>query len=195
MVYLSSFRAKEGKRDGGNFMNTKIEFLKEYIRDIPDFPKPGIIFKDITPLLRNPKAFRYAIELFVDRYQNQEIECVVAIESRGFIFGGALSLELGVGFVPVRKAGKLPYKTAKVSYELEYGIDSLEMHIDAIKEGENVLIFDDLLATGGTAKATAQLCKQHGANIKELAFLVELSFLKARSHLLPYQVFSLIKYE
>ena len=170
------------------------ENLKKYIRDIPDFPKKGILFKDITTLLKEGKIFQSVIDKLYERYKDKKIDKVVAIESRGFIFGGALALKLGAGFIPVRKKGKLPSKTHSVSYELEYGIDTLEIHSDAIKPGENILLLDDLLATGGTAKAVCELIEKLGGKIIEAAFLIELSFLHGRSKLSGHDVFSMIKY-
>lgn len=176
-------------------MKTQVfENLKNYIRDIPDFPKKGIIFKDITTLLKEGKVFKEVISILYKRYKDKKIDKVVAIESRGFIFGGALACRLGVGFVPVRKKGKLPSRTHSVSYDLEYGTDTLEIHCDAIKPGERVLLLDDLLATGGTAVAVSKLIEKMGAEIVELAFLIELGFLKGRDKLKGRDVFSMIKY-
>ena len=171
----------------------KIE-LKNYIRDIPDFPKEGIIFKDITTLLNNREAFRKTVDLLAKKFKKEKIDQIIAVESRGFIFGAAVAYKLGVGFVPVRKKGKLPYKTKSATYELEYGTDTLEMHEDAIKEGSRVLIVDDLLATGGTVKAVAGMLREFKAKIVGLAFVVELKFLKGRSKLTDYPIYSLIKY-
>lgn len=162
--------------------------LKSLIRDIPDFPKKGIIFKDITPLIGSPQAWRETIELFRKRYEGRAIDLVVAVESRGFIFGGALAYALGVGFVPVRKPGKLPAETIREEYELEYGTDAVEIHRDAIQPGQKVLVFDDLLATGGTLAATCRLVQALGGEIVEVATLIELTFLGGRAKLgnLPY---------
>jgi len=168
--------------------------LKKYIRDIPDFPKKGIIFKDITTLLMDAEAFRGAVESIVKEYKGKKIDKVLAVEARGFIFGGAVANELQAGFIPVRKKGKLPWKTNAVTYELEYGSDTLEMHEDAIKPGESVLIVDDLLATGGTVKAVTDLVKQFDGKIEGIAFLIELSFLKGRDKLKDYPIYSLITY-
>jgi len=170
------------------------DLLKSYIRDIPDFPKKGIIFKDITTLLKDPYAFKKSIDIMYSRYKNKKINKVIAIESRGFIFAGALAYKLEAGFVPVRKKGKLPAKTLSVSYTLEYGTDILQMHCDAIEKGENVLLVDDLLATGGTASAVTELIKNQGGNIIEIAFLIELTFLHGIDKLKDYEVFSIIKY-
>ncbi len=170
------------------------EDLKKYIRDIPDFPKKGIIFKDITTLLSHKDAFKKAMDIFVERYKNEKIDKIVAADARGFIFGGVLAYELNAGFVPVRKKGKLPHKTISADYELEYGTDTLYAHEDAITAGERVLIVDDLLATGGTAKATCDLAKRLGGEIVEFAFLIELSFLNGRDKLKGYPIFSQIVY-
>ena len=168
--------------------------LKSHIRDIPDFPKPGIIFKDITTLLGHKQAFKHAIDSLAAKFKSKKIDKVVAVEARGFIFGGALAHKLGAGFVPVRKKGKLPWKTNFATYELEYGTDTLFMHTDAIKKGEKVLIVDDLLATGGTVKATIDLIKQQGGKICGIAFLIELEFLKGKEKLKEFPIYSLIKY-
>jgi len=168
--------------------------LKKHIRDIPDFPKKGIIFKDITTLLMQPDAFRGAVEAIVKEYKDKKIDKVLAVEARGFIFGGAVACGLKAGFIPVRKKGKLPWKTNAVTYELEYGTDTLEMHHDAIKPGEKVLIVDDLLATGGTVKAVTDLVKQFEGKIAGITFLIELSFLNGRDKLKEYPIYSLITY-
>ena len=168
--------------------------LRDYIRDIPDFPKPGIVFKDITPLLLAPDAFKLAIQQMADHYRDQAVDVVVAAEARGFIFAAPLALELGVGFVPIRKPGKLPFDRHSHSYELEYGTDTLEMHIDGIQAGENVLVVDDLLATGGTVTACCKMVEQCQANICGCAFLIELEFLNGAERLKPYSGFSLIQY-
>ncbi len=174
-------------------MTKKIE-LRKYIRSIPDFPKPGILFRDITTLLKDKKAFKSAVESLVNKYKKKKIDKVVAVEARGFILGGVLAHKLGVGFVPVRKPGKLPWKTNSVTYALEYGTDTLEMHHDAINPGERVLIVDDLLATGGTVKAVTDLVKQLQGKIIGIAFLIELTDLKGKDKLRGYPVYSLIKY-
>lgn len=168
--------------------------LAKYIRDIPDFPKKGILFKDITTLLKDPKAFRTAVEAFAEKYRGAEIEQVVAVEARGFIFGGALALALDAGFVPVRKPGKLPAATYRETYALEYGTDSIEIHQDAIQEGQRVLVFDDLLATGGTVAATVRLLEKFKCEIVGVAFLIELDFLDGRKQLEGQDVFSLIHF-
>lgn len=171
------------------------EKLRRTIRDVPDFPKPGIIFKDITPVLKSPELFCRVIQTFCERYRDKEVTAIVAIESRGFIFGGALAERMGVPFIPVRKKGKLPYKTISATYELEYGTDSVEMHADALQPGDKVLVLDDLVATGGTAEATARLCEQLGAEVVELAFVIELAFLHPREKLSKYPVFSLVSFD
>ena len=177
-------------------MNNKdIDSIRKAIRDIPDFPRPGIVFKDITPLLGNGPLFAKTIEVLAERYLDQKIDIVLGIESRGFIVGAALAYKLGAGFCVVRKPGKLPYDTHSASYELEYGTDSLEIHIDAIPQNARVLIVDDLIATGGTAAATAQLVSKLGGEVVECAFVIELSFLKGRDKLQPYGVFSLVQYD
>jgi len=174
--------------------NDNIETLKAAIRDVPDFPKKGILFKDITTLIDKGGLFKSAIENFTEKYSNSGINKVVAVESRGFIFGAPVAYGIGSGFIPVRKKGKLPYKTISATYSLEYGTDTLEMHQDAIKPGDNVLIIDDLLATGGTMGAVIELVKKSGGKVAGIAFLIELSFLDGRSKLRDYDVFSLIKY-
>jgi len=168
--------------------------LKSKIRDVPDFPKKGIVFKDITPLLKDPLALTQAIREMKYHCLGKRIDAIVGIESRGFIFGSALAHELGVGFVPVRKAGKLPWTTIKEEYTLEYNSAAVEIHKDAIKEGENIVICDDLLATAGTALATTKLIEKLGGNIVGLLFLVELSFLRGREKLNKYDVVSLVQY-
>ena len=171
-----------------------VEELKNSIRDIPDFPKKGILFKDITTLLKDGGKFQGAIDCLVERYKGKKIDKVVSIEARGFIFGSAMAYKLGAGLVPVRKKGKLPYETNKVDYQLEYGTDSLEIHKDAISPGDKVLLVDDLLATGGTMSAVSGLIEKMGGKIVETAFLIELTFLKGRERLKGRQVFSLIEF-
>jgi adenine phosphoribosyltransferase len=168
--------------------------LKEAIRNIPDFPKPGILFRDITPVLQNPALFRAVIDAFEQIYKDRNIDVIAAVESRGFIFAAPLALRLGAGFVPLRKSGKLPYMTYKVHYALEYGIEALEMHVDAIKPGQRVLIMDDLLATGGTAQASARLVLQAGGVIDSFAFVIELTDLKGREKLQGYEVITLVQF-
>jgi len=168
--------------------------LKKYIRDIPDFPKQGILFKDITTLLKDKDAFRKAVNLLAKNYMKQNIDIVVAVEARGFILGGAIAHRLGAGFVPVRKKGKLPTKTISETYDLEYGTDTLEIHEDAINPGARVLIIDDLLATGGTVGAVAELVKKLQGEIIAIAFLIELKFLKGKNKIKDYPILSLIKF-
>jgi adenine phosphoribosyltransferase len=175
--------------------NKDIDSIRKAIRDIPDFPRPGIVFKDITPLLGDGPLFAKTIDVLAERYCDKKIDMVLGIESRGFIVGAALAYKLGAGFCVVRKPGKLPYDTHSASYELEYGTDSLEIHIDAIPKDARVLIVDDLIATGGTAAATAQLVSKLGGEVVECAFVIELSFLKGRDKLQPYGVFSLVQYD
>ena len=174
-------------------MKSKID-LANFIRNIPDFPKKGILFRDITTLLNNPQAFRKSVDELANLFKDKKIDFVVAAESRGFIFGGALAYKLRCGFVPVRKKGKLPYKTYRYTYRLEYGVDSLEIHRDAFSAKAKVLIVDDLLATGGTAQAIINLVKKLKADIVGIAFLIELTDLKGREKLKKYPVYSLIKF-
>ena len=169
--------------------------LKDYVRSISDFPKPGILFRDITPMLTSPDVFQNVIDRFADRFRDREVTAVVAAEARGFIFAAPLALELKASFVPVRKPGKLPFDTHSFHYELEYGSDSLEMHTDAISEGDRVLLVDDLLATGGTMEACIRMTEQSNATVVGNAFVIELDFLKGRERLAPYEVFSLIHYD
>jgi adenine phosphoribosyltransferase len=171
-----------------------MDALKAKIRSIPDFPKPGILFYDITTLLRDPEGFRGAIDALIEPFAHAGIDMVVGIESRGFILGGAVADRLGAGFVPVRKPGKLPGKTMGERYALEYGFDSLEIHEGAIEASHRVLIVDDVIATGGTARATASLVRQLGGNVHALAFLIELEFLNGRQRLADEQVHSVIRY-
>ena len=168
--------------------------LKKLIRDIPDFPKEGILFRDITTLLKDKDGLRDVIDIFKERYSGKNIDYVIGAEARGFIFGAAIAYSIGAGFIPARKPAKLPYDTIKASYDLEYGVDTLEIHIDAIEKGKNVLIVDDLLATGGTAKAIAELVEKSGGNIYEAAFMIELEALQGRDKLKEYNIFSIIKY-
>lgn len=169
--------------------------LKDCIRNIPDFPKPGILFRDITTLLKNKRAYKLAVNALINKYRNKKIDIVVAVEARGFILGGAVAHRLGAGFVPVRKIGKLPARTNSVTYALEYGTDTLEIHHDAIKPNDKVLIVDDLLATGGTVKAVVDLVRHLKGRIIGIAFLIELTDLKGRDKLgEDYPLYSLIKY-
>jgi adenine phosphoribosyltransferase len=169
--------------------------LKSFIRDIPGFPKEGIIFKDITTLLKNGKKFREAVDMIAEELKGKRIDSIVSVEARGFIFGAALAYKTGAGIIPIRKKGKLPFKTYSVSYDLEYGKDTLEIHQDAIKKGDNVLIVDDLLATGGTSRAVIDLIEKMGGKVAALAFVIELLPLKGRDKLKGYNVVSLIKDE
>ncbi len=171
-----------------------VDDLKRRIRDIPDFPKPGILFRDITPLLSDGQAFCQAIDYIGARYQEKKIDVVVGVEARGFIMGAALAYKLRAGNILIRKSGKLPYKTHRTTYALEYGTDTLEIHQDAFTPGQRVLIADDLLATGGTISAAVDLVRQLGGEIVELAFLIELTALKGREKLKDQSVFSLIQY-
>jgi adenine phosphoribosyltransferase len=169
--------------------------LRSYIRDVPGFPEPGIVFKDITPLLIEPRAFDYAVRALADHARTLDVELIVAAEARGFIFGGALARELGVGFVPARKPGKLPLETVSVEYGLEYGVDQLQLHADALTGGTHVLVHDDVLATGGTAKAKVDLVEQLGGEVVGCAFVVELAFLDGRKQLAGHDVHALVRYD
>ena len=171
-----------------------VDEIKEKIRLVPDFPKQGVLFRDITTLLKDPNGLRDVMKYFKIRYKGRKIDKVVGIESRGFILGATLAYMLGVGFVPVRKANKLPAHTRRIDYALEYGTDSLEIHTDSILPGERVLLIDDLLATGGTAKATTQLIESLGGIVTECPFLIEISNLKGREKLPDYNIFSLVEY-
>lgn len=176
-------------------MNPKNDLiLEKAIRNIPDFPKPGIIFRDITALIQDKSAFKKAVDLLVDKYKSRKIDKVVGVEARGFIFGASIAYKIGAGFVPVRKKGKLPSKTISVTYELEYGTDTLEIHKDAIRPGEKILIIDDLLATGGTVKAVTDLVKELKGQIQGIGFVIELVDLKGREKLKDYPVFSLVTF-
>jgi adenine phosphoribosyltransferase len=169
--------------------------VRDYIRDVPDFPKPGIVFKDITPLLLNPEAFDDTVGALARYARPLGVELIVSAEARGFIFGGALARDLGVGFVPARKPGKLPHETVTVQFQLEYGLDELQLHADALTGGTRVLVHDDVLATGGTAKATIDLVEQLGGKVAGCAFVVELGFLPGRETLDGYGVHSLVTYD
>ena len=168
--------------------------LRDFIRDVEDFPKPGVGFKDITPLLDSKEALRESLKRFLKLIEDKKINKVVAMESRGFFFGPLIAHEIGAGFIPVRKPGKLPFKTYKQEYALEYGTDVLEMHIDAINPGDKVLIHDDVLATGGTAEAVVKLVERAGGEVVQLDFLIDLTFLNGKSKLVGYEVNSLIEY-
>jgi adenine phosphoribosyltransferase len=169
--------------------------LKSKIRNVPDFPIKGVMFRDITTLVKDKAAFKYVVDQLYERYKDKKIDQVIGIESRGFIFGGALAHRLGCGFVPARKLGKLPSETIEESYELEYGRTSLQMHIDAIKKGDRVLVLDDLLATGGTIRATANMVERLGGTIVEIAVVIELSFLKGRDKLKNYKIYAMLDYD
>lgn len=171
-----------------------MEQLKAKIRDIPDFPAPGVVFKDITPLVKDPAALRLTVRQLLHPFRGQNITAVGGMEARGFIFGSLVAWELGVGFVPLRKPGKLPYDVHSISYDLEYGSASLEAHIDSLGPNDNVLLVDDLLATGGTAKASCELIETLGATVTACAFVIELDFLKGREKLSDYLVYSLLHY-
>ena len=168
--------------------------LKKLIRDVPDFPKKGIVFKDITPLLQNPKGLRDTVEAISNHYKNKKIDVVVGAEARGFILAPTISFNLGAGFVPIRKHGKLPYEKISMSYALEYGTDTLEIHKDSVRKGQQVLMVDDLLATGGTMATCCKLVESLGGNVVGCAFLIELSFLNGKKALDKYEIYSLIKY-
>jgi len=171
-----------------------MERLKAKVRDIPDFPKPGILFKDITPLVKDPAALRLTVHQLLHPFLGENISAVAGMEARGFIFGSLVAWELGVGFVPLRKPGKLPYDVQTVGYDLEYGSAALEVHIDALSAGDRVLLIDDLLATGGTARASCELVENLGAEIAACAFVVELDSLGGRNQLAKYRVHSLLRY-
>jgi len=172
-----------------------VGYAKRMIRSIPDFPEPGILFRDITPLLADPKGFHVVLDMIAHRFVGEHIDAVVGIESRGFIFGGALAARLNASFVPVRKPGKLPFRTDKVSYSLEYGENELEMHRDALVEGTHVLVVDDLLATGGTAAAAGELVHRQGAEVHAYAFVIELTSLGGRQRLSGAPVISVVRYD
>jgi adenine phosphoribosyltransferase len=169
--------------------------LEDYIRDIPDFPKPGVVFKDITPLFLDPEALREAVRLLADHARKRDAEYVISAEARGFVLGGAIATEVGAGFIVARKPGKLPRQTASVQYQLEYGMDTLEVHADAMAGGARVLVHDDLLATGGTAGALCGLVEQAGGVVAGCAFVIELAFLRGRDRLRGYDVHSLVAYD
>jgi adenine phosphoribosyltransferase len=171
-----------------------IDKLRAAVRDVPDFPKPGIVFKDITPILSDGALFRASIDLFLEKCQGKAIDKIVGIDARGFLFGSAVAYKLGVGFVPLRKKGRLPYKTESAAYSLEYGEAEMELHIDAIESGEKIILIDDLLATGGTSASAATLIKKVGGDLIEAQFLIELEFLHGRKKLDPTSVVSFLKY-
>ena len=171
-----------------------MEQLRRIIRDVPDFPKEGIVFKDITPLLGDPASFRKAINFMAEPLAEREFDALIGIESRGFIFAAALAYELNKGHIPVRKPGKLPADTVQVTYDLEYGSDTLEMHADAIASGQRVVIVDDVLATGGTARGVADLVEKVGGRVEAFSFLIELDFLKGRERIADYEIQSVLNY-
>jgi adenine phosphoribosyltransferase len=171
-----------------------LEKLRAGVRDVPDFPKKGIVFKDITPILSDGSLFKTSIDVFIERCRGKKIDKIVGIDARGFLFGSAVAYELGVGFVPIRKRGKLPFKTEIAKYSLEYGEAEMEMHIDAMRPGEKIVLVDDLLATGGTSAAAAALIKKVGGELVEAQFLIELEFLHGREKLAPTPVVSFLKY-
>jgi adenine phosphoribosyltransferase len=185
---------KKKKSNGKKLMST-IDQLRQSIRSIPDFPKKGIVFRDITTLLKDRDTYQKTVELFFEKYKESKIDKIVCIESRGFIIGGTLAYKLNVGFVPIRKPGKLPAETLREEYQLEYGTDVIEIHKDAIKPGELILLHDDLLATGGTMKAACKLVEKLGGKIIAVTFLIELAFLNGRNLLSNYNVDSIIKYD
>jgi adenine phosphoribosyltransferase len=176
-------------------MATDASWLKDHIRDIPDFPKPGVVFKDITPLLADVDAFRFAVDAVADHFAGSDVHKVLGVEARGFIIAAPVAYRFGAGFVPVRKAGKLPHEIESEEYELEYGTDLLEIHRDAVSPGENVLIVDDVLATGGTASATVRLAERLGATVLGLGFVIELAFLHGRDKLPGRDLVSLLVYD
>lgn len=169
--------------------------LKQTIRSIPGWPIDGVIFRDLTTLMQNPEAYRASCDIFYDRYRDMDIDKIIGIDARGFVFGAVLAYRLGIGFVPVRKKGKLPYKTIRESYSLEYGADTLEIHEDAVNKGERVIIVDDLIATGGTVGATVKLVDKLGADIVECAFVVELPDLKGREQIPGVKVFAITEFD
>jgi adenine phosphoribosyltransferase len=172
-----------------------VDEVKKAIRTVPDYPKPGILFYDITTILQDPRHLKTVVDALVERYAPMDISKILAMESRGFIYGAPLATAIGAGFVPLRKPGKLPYKTVSESFELEYGTDSLEMHEDAVAKGERVLVLDDLLATGGTAAASVKLARKRGADVVEAGFVIELTFLNGRAKLGDVPVYSMIQFD
>jgi adenine phosphoribosyltransferase len=193
---LKPVAGSQGRRYGAvstRSIKMSVDLLTAAIRDVPDFPKPGIIFKDITPILSDPKLLRIAVDLFAEQHAGAKIDKIAIIDARGFIFGSALAYSLSVGLVPIRKAGKLPYDTYDESYDLEYGSAELSMHIDGVKEGERVVIIDDLLATGGTAAAAINLVEKAGGIVEQLDVLIELTFLNGRDKLEGYEIFAPIQ--
>src|SRR3954468_2656886 len=175
-------------------VSDSIDQLRAAIRDVPDFPKPGVVFKDITPILGNGKLFRLAIEAFLEQCRGKNVDKIVGIDARGFLFGSAVAYDLGVGFVPLRKKGRLPYKTESAKYSLEYGEAEMELHVDAIERGEKIVLIDDLLATGGTSASAVALIRKVGGELVEAQFLIELEFLHGRAKLESTPVISFLKY-
>lgn len=178
----------------GAMASENIEKLYSAVRDVPDFPKPGIIFKDITPILGDPSLLRLAVDSFIEATAGKRIDKIIGIDARGFLFAAAVAYKIGAGIVPIRKKGKLPYKTLSTAYKLEYGEAAVEVHVDAIKPGEKILLIDDLLATGGTSAAALELVRQIGGEVVEAQFLIELEFLGGRKHLEPIPVRSFLRY-
>jgi len=176
-------------------MGVDVNWLADHVRDIPDFPKPGVTFKDITPLLGDAKAFRATVDALADHFADRRVDRVLGIEARGFILAAPVAYRFGAGFVPVRKAGKLPWEIERQEYELEYGTDLLEIHRDAVQPGEKVLVVDDVVATGGTAAATARLVEKLGGTVVGFAFIIELTFLGGRSRIAGYEALSLLTYD
>lgn len=172
----------------------RIERVARMIRDVPDYPKPGIVFKDITPMLADPDAFKICLDMMAEQVADEHVDAIVGMESRGFIFGAALAAKMGASFIPARKPGKLPREVDRADYALEYGTDSLEMHKDALGKGNKVLVVDDLIATGGTARAAGELVLRQGATLVGFSFVVELTFLEGVTKLVPHRVFSLVRY-
>ena len=175
-------------------LSDTIDKLRAGVRDVPDFPKKGIVFKDITPILNNSALFKASIDVFIERCRGKNVDKIAGIDARGFLFGSVVAYELGVGFVPLRKKGRLPYKTESAKYSLEYGEAEMELHIDAIMRGEQIVLIDDLLATGGTSASAAALIKKVGGELIEAIFLIELEFLRGREKLAPTPVISFLKY-
>ncbi len=188
MTFLSDWLASR------RMSSDPLEKLRASVRNVPDFPKPGIVFKDITPLLADNQLFRLSIDAFLDRSRDKKADKIVGIDARGFLFGSAVAYELGIGFVPIRKQGKLPYKTVRAVYSLEYGEAEMEMHIDGIRPGERIILIDDLLATGGTSASAAKLIQKVGGELIEAQFLIELESLEGRKKLEPMPVVSFLKF-
>jgi adenine phosphoribosyltransferase len=195
IVNVELVRFLKKKKSSGKKLMSTIDQLRQSIRSIPNFPKKGIVFRDITTLLKDQDAYQKTVDLFFKKYKKSNIDKIVGIESRGFIIGGALAYKLNVGFVPIRKPGKLPSETLREEYQLEYGNDAIEIHKDAIKPGERILLHDDLLATGGTMEAASKLVENLGGKIIAVTFLIELAFLNGRNLLSNYNVDSIIKYD